>query len=226
MWGLVGPCAMSRYSAGRRSRCAGEQSKHPDIHRGRLLPSRNQRRTLRKRTTMKFVLAVHGTRGDVEPCATVGRELLRRGHEVRMAVPPNLVGFVESAGLAAVAYGRDSEEQMEEATDLVHRLFKMQNPINLVRAIRELRHPGLGGDEQDADFTGGRGRPAGDGPDLPRGRRQRRGVLRHSVGRDTLLPDTGQRPASPSTDTFADAPDPLHDEGGPWWLYWRVTKRP
>ena len=48
---------------------------------------------------MKFVLAVHGTRGDVEPCAAVGLELLRRGHEVRMAVPPNLVGFVESVGL-------------------------------------------------------------------------------------------------------------------------------
>ena len=53
---------------------------------------------------MKFALAIHGTRGDVEPCAAVGLELVRRGHEVRMAVPPNLVGFVESAGLAAVAY--------------------------------------------------------------------------------------------------------------------------
>ena len=56
---------------------------------------------------MKFALAVHGTRGDVEPCAAVGLELLRRGHEVRIAVPPNLIGFVESAGLAAVAYGPD-----------------------------------------------------------------------------------------------------------------------
>ena len=56
---------------------------------------------------MKFVLASYGTRGDVEPCAAIGRELLRRGHEVRMAVPPDLVGFVESAGLAAVAYGPD-----------------------------------------------------------------------------------------------------------------------
>ncbi len=59
-------------------------------------------------SAMKFVLACYGTRGDVEPCVAVGRELLRRGHEVRMAVPPDLVGFVESAGLAAVAYGPDS----------------------------------------------------------------------------------------------------------------------
>jgi UDP:flavonoid glycosyltransferase YjiC (YdhE family) len=56
---------------------------------------------------MKFVLASYGSRGDVEPCAAVGRELLRRGHEVRMAVTPDLVGFVESAGLAAVAFGPD-----------------------------------------------------------------------------------------------------------------------
>ena len=51
---------------------------------------------------MKFVLACYGSRGDVEPCVAVGRELLRRGHDVRMAVPPDLVGFAESAGLAAV----------------------------------------------------------------------------------------------------------------------------
>lgn len=63
---------------------------------------------------MIFALAAHGTRGDVEPCAAVGVELLRRGHEVRMAVPPNLVTFVESAGLAVVAHGPESEEKLDE----------------------------------------------------------------------------------------------------------------
>jgi UDP:flavonoid glycosyltransferase YjiC (YdhE family) len=58
---------------------------------------------------MKFVLASYGGRGDVEPAVVVGRELLRRGHDVCMAVPPNLVGFAEAAGLAAVAYGLDSQ---------------------------------------------------------------------------------------------------------------------
>ena len=42
---------------------------------------------------MKFVLAFYGTRGDVEPSVAVGRELLRRGHDVCMAVPPDLIGF-------------------------------------------------------------------------------------------------------------------------------------
>ncbi len=64
---------------------------------------------------MKFVLAAYGTRGDVEPSVVVGRELQRRGHEVCMAVPPNLVGFAEEAGLTAVAYGLDSRPTMDAA---------------------------------------------------------------------------------------------------------------
>jgi UDP:flavonoid glycosyltransferase YjiC (YdhE family) len=63
----------------------------------------------RPQLAMKFVLASYGGRGDVEPAVVVGRELLRRGHEVCMAVPPNLVSFTEAAGLAAVAYGLDSQ---------------------------------------------------------------------------------------------------------------------
>ncbi len=84
---------------------------------------------------MKFVLAVHGTRGDVEPCAAVGLELLRRGHEVRMAVPDNLVGFIESVGLEAVAYGPDSQAQLEE--DIFRNLFEVRNPIDLWRTGTE-----------------------------------------------------------------------------------------
>jgi UDP:flavonoid glycosyltransferase YjiC (YdhE family) len=56
---------------------------------------------------MKFVLSFYGTRGDVEPGFAVGRELLRRGHDVRMAVPPDLVDFAEATGLTAVACGPD-----------------------------------------------------------------------------------------------------------------------
>jgi UDP:flavonoid glycosyltransferase YjiC (YdhE family) len=56
---------------------------------------------------MKVALAGYGSRGDVEPLAAVGRELLRRGHDVCMAVPPHMLGFVESAGLTAVAFGSE-----------------------------------------------------------------------------------------------------------------------
>jgi UDP:flavonoid glycosyltransferase YjiC (YdhE family) len=57
---------------------------------------------------MKVVLAAYGTRGDTEPFAAVARELLRRGHDVCMAVAPAMVGFVELAGLAAVPFGPES----------------------------------------------------------------------------------------------------------------------
>ncbi|MDQ1729925.1 MAG: hypothetical protein QOK10_84 [Pseudonocardiales bacterium] len=85
---------------------------------------------------MKFVVAVHGTRGDVEPCAAVAVELLRRGHEVRVAVPPNLVGFVESAGLDdAAAYGVDSQKQLE--ADVFRDWWKLRNPMTVLRRSRE-----------------------------------------------------------------------------------------
>src|ERR1700712_3582499 len=87
---------------------------------------------------MKVVLAAHGTRGDVEPHATVGLELRRRGHDVRMAVPPDLVRFVESAGLAAFAYGPSSERQVQAVADFIHHAFTLQNPISLARDGREL----------------------------------------------------------------------------------------
>ena len=74
---------------------------------------------------MKFALACYGTRGDIEPCAAAGRELLRRGHEVRMAVPPDLVGFVEAPGLAAVALGPD----LQSFVDSVHNCWTNRRRI-------------------------------------------------------------------------------------------------
>jgi UDP:flavonoid glycosyltransferase YjiC (YdhE family) len=62
---------------------------------------------------VKFVLASYGGRGDIEPAVVVGRELQRRGHDVRMAVPPNLVDFTEAAGLEAVEYGLASQPIMD-----------------------------------------------------------------------------------------------------------------
>jgi UDP:flavonoid glycosyltransferase YjiC (YdhE family) len=86
---------------------------------------------------MKFVLACYGTRGDVEPGVAVGRELQRRGHEVRMAVPPDMVGFVESAGLAAVANGPDSRRWQGVHRDLLTRFARFWKIRDLIRLGRE-----------------------------------------------------------------------------------------
>lgn len=87
---------------------------------------------------MKFAMASYGTRGDIEPSVAVGRELLHRGHDVRMAVPPDLVGFAEAAGLTAVAYGAEMEPQLESYRDSwaswARNFWRVQDLIALCRA--------------------------------------------------------------------------------------------
>ncbi|WP_027331691.1 glycosyltransferase [Mycolicibacterium tusciae] len=87
---------------------------------------------------MRFVLACWGSRGDVEPSLAVGCELLRRGHEVRMGVPPDLVGFVEAAGLAAAPYGPEVQTLLNEdfVRDLWSKFFR--NPVGLLRELYAL----------------------------------------------------------------------------------------
>jgi UDP:flavonoid glycosyltransferase YjiC (YdhE family) len=80
---------------------------------------------------MKFVLAGYGSRGDIEPCAAVALELLRRGHDVRTAVTPRMLGFVESAGLAAVPYGPDSEALLHDVVRMI------QNPTSALPGVSE-----------------------------------------------------------------------------------------
>src|ERR1700754_3983155 len=103
---------------------------------------RTRTRSERLTSAMKFVVASYGTRGDLEPCVAVGRELLRRGQDVRMAVPPDMVGFAESAGLAAVAYGPDARAWEDLHHDFLTRLFrnfwKIQDLMRLWREDWEL----------------------------------------------------------------------------------------
>src|ERR1700756_4740363 len=86
---------------------------------------------------MKFVFVGYGTRGDVEPAAAAGRELLRRGHEVCLAVPPNVVGLIESVGLAAAAYGPDPQERAIEAMGF---MAQVQNPLSALPQVIERVH--------------------------------------------------------------------------------------
>jgi UDP:flavonoid glycosyltransferase YjiC (YdhE family) len=172
---------------------------------------------------MKVVLAAHGTRGDVEPCATVGLELLRRGHEVRMAVPPNLVGFVESAGLAAVGYGPDSQQQVNAVADFVHHAFKLQNPISLVRAGRELFVEGWA--QMSRTLT-----PLADGADLLVTGQTYHGVVANVAEyHDIPLAGLHHFPICVNGQlAFPSIPSPPHLVRSTlrvaWWLYWRMTK--
>lgn len=93
---------------------------------------------------MKFVVACYGTRGDVEPSAAVGCELLRRGHDVQMAVPPDLVGFIESVGLPAAAYGPDLQAILAAHRNFYTFFFRNFWRIREVRRLsREAWEPRL-----------------------------------------------------------------------------------
>lgn len=82
---------------------------------------------------MKFVLATWGSRGDIEPSLAVGRELVRRGHDVTMAVPPDLVGFTEAAGPSAVAFGPNSKEILDAHREFWTCFFR--NPWRIRKLI-------------------------------------------------------------------------------------------
>ncbi|EHB49691.1 glycosyl transferase family 28 [Mycolicibacterium rhodesiae JS60] len=66
---------------------------------------------------MKFVLATWGSRGDVEPTAAVGRELVRRGHDVSLAVPPDLVEFSKAAVPDSIGFGPNSRSILDAHRD-------------------------------------------------------------------------------------------------------------
>jgi UDP:flavonoid glycosyltransferase YjiC (YdhE family) len=71
----------------------------------------------------------------------MGRELLRRGHDVCMAVPVNLVAFAEAAGLEAVAYGPDMHDFLTDDflrnfwTDFRRSFWTIREPIRLIREL-------------------------------------------------------------------------------------------
>jgi UDP:flavonoid glycosyltransferase YjiC (YdhE family) len=83
---------------------------------------------------MKFVLASWGSRGDVEPNLAVGRELVSRGHDVCMAVPPDMVGFTEAAGVAAVGFGPEARSILDSHREFWTCFFS--DPWRIRRLIR------------------------------------------------------------------------------------------
>ncbi|ORM25997.1 glycosyltransferase [Williamsia sp. 1135] len=85
---------------------------------------------------MKFVLAFNGSRGDVQPAIALGSELAVRGHEVVLAVPPNLTDFAGGSGLAVHSYGLDTRELLR--SEVVSRDLKSNNPVTKLRAVSEI----------------------------------------------------------------------------------------
>jgi UDP:flavonoid glycosyltransferase YjiC (YdhE family) len=68
---------------------------------------------------------------------------MRRGHDVQMAVPPDLIGSAESVGLTAVAYGPDTGAWLEDTRDFWGYFFRnFWRVRDVQKYFRESREPG------------------------------------------------------------------------------------
>ena len=168
---------------------------------------------------MKFALGIHGSRGDVEPFAAVGLELQRRGHEIRMAVPPNMLDFVASAGLEAVSYGPSSVAVNEE--DFVRNFWNISTPVKIVRAGKY--YLGEVWSEMGATLTS-----LADGTDLLLTGMVQQG-LAINVAEHHRIPLAALHcfPVRVNSQILPVLPSPVVRSGisALWWAHWRMTKR-
>ncbi|GAB2563775.1 glycosyltransferase [Nocardia heshunensis] len=102
---------------------------------------------------MKVLLAFAGSRGDAQPGVLIGRELAARGHEVTVAVSPNLVDFAERHGVSAVPFGVGSDELLRAQRDDPR--FRQWNPVGRVQAVVELQRRGFAEAVRGLDAIGG-----------------------------------------------------------------------
>lgn len=90
---------------------------------------------------MRALLAFTGSRGDAQPGILLARALRARGHEVTLALAPNLVGFATGHGIAAVPFGRDSAELL--AAQRTDPRFGSRDPRARLRAVVDLQRRGV-----------------------------------------------------------------------------------
>jgi UDP:flavonoid glycosyltransferase YjiC (YdhE family) len=174
---------------------------------------------------MKFVLATWGSRGDVEPSVAVGRELLRRGHDVCIAVPPDLVGFAEAAGLAAVGFGPEVQSFLDAHRDYWTCFFGSPWRIwELIRSRREIAGPLLQGwQEMSTTLTS----LAGGADLLFTGINFEDAAANVAESYDIPLATLHYFPLRPNSQVLAFLPAPLARSAVAafWWLNWRGAKK-
>ncbi|MDO3646557.1 glycosyltransferase [Nocardia mangyaensis] len=90
---------------------------------------------------MRALLAFTGSRGDAQPGILLAQALRERGHEVTVALAPNLVAFATEHGVAAVPFGCDTGDLLlAQRTD---RRFAARDPRARLRALFDLQRRGV-----------------------------------------------------------------------------------
>ncbi len=105
---------------------------------------------------MRVVVAVSGTRGDVQPAAHLAAELHSRGHEVVAALPPNLLSLASDRGVPVEPFGYDTRAHLE--SDAVRR-GSHGSVIDRLRSAGELWNLGWSEMVEDLSAVVHRDRP-------------------------------------------------------------------
>lgn len=90
---------------------------------------------------MRALLAFTGSRGDAQPGILLARALIARGHEVTLALAPNLVGFATGHGVPAVPFGCDSAALLR--AQRADSRFGSRDPRARWRALLDLQRRGV-----------------------------------------------------------------------------------
>jgi len=90
---------------------------------------------------VRITLLARGTLGDVQPMLVLGAELRRRGHEVVLGAPPNLVEFASRAGFEAYPVGPDSRVLLGSAEGRA--LLAAGNVKKLMAGFAKVAHDNL-----------------------------------------------------------------------------------
>lgn len=97
------------------------------------MPGDTEENDSTERGAVRISIPLTGTRGDVQPIVALGLELRRRGHDVLVGAPPNLVDFVAATGLTARACGPDIQQLY--SSDEGQRALAAGNTLRLMRMV-------------------------------------------------------------------------------------------
>lgn len=90
---------------------------------------------------MRITIFAAGSRGDVQPCVMLGRELQRAGYDVLLAAPENFANFIRGHNLNFHPLRGDVQEIMAGETGRRFMENGSANPIKQLRAMRTMLGP-------------------------------------------------------------------------------------
>jgi vancomycin aglycone glucosyltransferase len=108
---------------------------------------------------MKVLLAPLGSRGDVQPQLVLGEELLRRGHAVTLAAPPDFQSMAAGYGIRFLPIGEPIGPLIRRNSDMTERnpAVALPGQLKLVQKYIEQQARDLLATEHDADIVVGAG---------------------------------------------------------------------